>query len=176
MRAIPTSIPGVTILESDWQRDARGGFMRSFCERDMADAGLPFHSVQTNLSHNILRGTLRGLHYQDMRAPEPKIVRCLRGVIYDVALDMRVGSRTFGKWEAVELSAQSARALFIDGGIAHGFISLGDDTDLLYHMGAFYQPELARTVRWNDPMFNIHWPMQPAAISPGDASAPDYPG
>ena len=176
MRAVPTSIQGVTLLESDWLRDARGGFMRSFCERDMADIGIPFHAVQTNLSHNILRGTLRGMHYQDMRAPEPKIVRCIRGVIYDVALDMRTGSPTFGKWEAVELSAENARALYIGGGIAHGFITLTGDTDLLYHMGAFYQPALARQVRWNDPAFSIVWPIAPVVMSPADASVPDYSG
>lgn len=176
MRAIPTSIPGVILLESDWLRDVRGGFIRSFCERDMADIGITFHAVQTNLSHNIVRGTLRGMHYQDMRAPEPKIVRCIQGAIYDVALDTRASSPTFGKWEAVELSAGNARALYIGGGIAHGFISLTDDANLLYHMGAFYHPELARAVRWNDPAFNIVWPMTPIVMSPADASVPDYSG
>lgn len=176
MRAIPTSIAGVTMLQSEWQRDARGGFMRSFCERELAAAGIAFHAVQTSLSHNIQRGTLRGLHFQDLRAPEPKIVRCIRGAVYDVALDVRSGSPTFGKWEAVELSADNARALYIGPGIAHGFITLADDTDLLYHMAAFYQPELARAVRWNDPAFNISWPIAPVVISPADANAPDYRG
>lgn len=176
MRAISTSIAGVSIIETGWMRDERGGFMRSFCQRELAAAGIAFHTVQTNLSQNILRGTLRGLHYQDMRAPEPKIVRCIRGAVYDVALDVRTGSPTFGKWEAVELSAQNSKALFIDGGIAHGFISLTDDTELLYHMGGFYEPALARVVRWNDPMFNIAWPMEPIVISPTDANARGYQG
>lgn len=176
MRAISTSIAGVSIIETGWMRDERGGFMRSFCQRELAAAGIAFHTVQTNLSQNILRGTLRGLHYQDMRAPEPKIVRCIRGAVYDVALDVRTGSPTFGKWEAVELSAQNSKALFIDGGIAHGFISLTDDTELLYHMGGFYEPTLARVVRWNDPMFNIAWPMEPIVISPTDANARGYQG
>ncbi len=176
MRAIPTSIAGVTLLQSEWQRDARGGFMRSFCERELSAAGIAFHAVPTSLSHNILRGTLRGLHFQEMRAPEPKIVRCIRGAVYDVALDVRAGSVTFGKWEAVALSADNARAIHIGPGIAHGFITLTDDTDLLYHMAAFYQPELARAVRWNDLRFNINWPMQPIVISDADANAPDYQG
>jgi len=174
MRAIPTAISGVGIIETGWMRDERGGFMRSFCEREMAAAGIVFHTVQTNLSHNISRGTLRGLHYQDISAPEPKIVRCIRGAIYDVALDVRTGSPTFGKWEAVELSADNARALYIDAGIAHGFISLTDDTELLYHMGGFFEPDAGRTVRWNDPMFNIGWPMRPEILSPRDARAPDF--
>ncbi len=174
MRAVPTAIPGVTIIETETMRDERGGFMRSFCEREFAQAGITFHTVQTNLSHNVKKGTLRGMHYQDMRAPEPKIVRCVRGVIYDVALDVRHGSATFGKWEAAELSAENGRALYIDGGIAHGFISLTDDAELLYHMGAFYEAELARTVRWNDPLFNIVWPIEPIVISACDASAPDF--
>ncbi len=176
MRAISTSIAGVSIIETGWMRDERGGFMRSFCQRELAAAGIAFHTVQTNLSQNILRGTLRGLHYQDMRAPEPKIVRCIRGAVYDVALDVRTGSPTFGKWEAVELNTQNARALYIDAGIAHGFISLTDDTELLYHMGGFYEPALARVVRWNDPMFNIAWPMEPIVISPTDANARGYQG
>ncbi len=174
MRTVPTSIEGVIIIETEWMRDERGGFMRSFCERELAAAGIKFHTVQTNLSHNVSRGTLRGMHYQDMRAPEPKIVRCIRGAIYDVALDVRAGSPAFGKWEAVELSAQNSRALFIDGGIAHGFISLTDDAELLYHMGGFYEPDLARIVRWNDPAFGIVWPVQPSVISPRDAHAPDF--
>lgn len=174
MRVIPTSIEGVCILESEWQRDERGGFMRSFCVREMAAAGIDFRTVQTNLSQNRLRGTLRGMHYQDMRAPEPKIVRCIAGAIYDVALDMRVGSPTFGKWEAVELSAQNARSLFIDAGIAHGFISLCDDAEILYHMGGLYMPDAARIVRWNDPAFAVQWPMPPVVISPRDANAPDF--
>ncbi len=176
MHTVPTAIQGVSIIESQWLHDKRGGFMRSFCEHEFAASGIAFHTVQTNLSHNIARGTLRGMHYQDMRVPEPKIVRCIRGAIYDVALDVRKGSSTFGKWETVELGAQNGRALFIDAGIAHGFITLTDDAELLYHMGGFYEPNLARIVRWNDPAFGIQWPMPPIVISPRDAEAPDFAG
>lgn len=176
MHTVPTTIQGVSIIETEWLRDERGGFMRSFCERELAAGGIAFRTVQTNLSHNIARGTLRGMHYQDMRVPEPKIVRCIRGAIYDVALDVRKGSSTFGKWETVELGAQNGRALFIDAGIAHGFITLTDDAELLYHMGGFYEPNLARIVRWNDPAFGIQWPMPPIVISPRDAEAPDFAG
>ena len=174
MRILPARIPGVSIIDTDWQRDGRGGFQRSYCERELAQAGIMFHVKQTNLSRNLKKATLRGMHYQDMLAPEPKIVRCIRGAIYDVALDVRTGSATFGKWEATELSAENGRAFYIDAGIAHGFITLTDDAELLYHMGEFYQPELARTVRWNDPLFKISWPMQPVVISERDANAPDY--
>lgn len=174
MRIIPTRISGICILESQWLHDERGGFMRAFCERELADAGIVFHTVQTNLSRNLKKGTLRGMHYQTLSAPEPKIMRCIRGAIYDVALDMRPGSNTFGQWEALELSAENARALLLEAGIAHGFITLTDDAELLYHMGGVYAPQAARTVRWNDPMFKIAWPMPPAIISPQDATAPDY--
>ncbi len=176
MRVTPSSIIGVSIIDTQWQRDERGGFMRSYCERELAAAGIAFHTVQTNLSQNLKRGTLRGMHYQDISAPEPKIVRCIRGAIYDVALDVRDGSPTFGKWESAELSAQNGRALYIDAGIAHGFISLSDDTELLYHMGGFFEPDAGRTVRWNDPAFAIQWPTPPAVISPRDANAPDFAG
>lgn len=176
MRAIATAIPGVSIIEMDSppQSDERGQFMRLFCERELAAAGIAFRTVQTSLSRNAARGTLRGMHYQDMGAPEPKLVRCIRGAICDVALDMRNGSPTFGKWEAVELSAENSRALFIDAGIAHGFITLQDCAEILYHMAGFFAPEHARIVRWNDPRFAIHWPMQPLVISPRDAGAPDF--
>lgn len=174
MRITATSIAGVSVIASEWLRDARGGFLRSFCERELAQAGIAFHTVQSNLSHNLQRGTLRGLHYQDARAPEPKIVRCIRGTIYDVALDVRRGSKTFGKWEAFELSQENARAVFIDAGIAHGFITLSDDAELLYHMAGYYTPDAGQTVRWNDPAFNIAWPMPPVTLSPADAAAPDF--
>lgn len=176
MRAMPTAIPGVSILtlDSPPPQDERGQFMRLFCEREMQAAGIAFHTVQTSLSRNSAQGTLRGMHYQDIAAPEPKLVRCIRGAIYDVALDMRDGSPTFGKWEAVELNAENNRALFIDGGIAHGFLTLQDDAEVLYHMAGFYAPEHGRIVRWNDPRFAIRWPMPPRVISPRDASAPDY--
>lgn len=176
MRAIATAIPGVSMIEMETppQSDERGQFMRLFCEREMEAAGIAFHAVQTSLSRNIARGTLRGMHYQDISAPEPKLVRCIRGAIYDVALDMRSGSPAFGKWEAVELSAENNSALFIDAGIAHGFISLSNETEVLYHMAGFFAPQHARIVRWNDPRFAIHWPMPPVVISPRDASAPDF--
>lgn len=174
MRILPTRIPGVSIIDTNWQRDERGGFLRSYCERELAQAGIMFEVKQTNLSRNLKKATLRGMHYQDMQAPEPKIVRCIRGAIYDVALDVRKASATFGAWEATELSAENGRAFYLDAGVAHGFITLTDDAELLYHMGGFYQPELARTVRWNDPLFKIEWPMQPVVISERDANAPDY--
>ena len=174
MRVTQTDIDGVAIIEADRIRDARGSFLRAYCEQEMAKAGVPFRAVQTNLSFNSHKGTLRGMHYQEMVKPEPKLVRCINGVVYDVALDIRPGSPTFRKWHAVELRSDDGSALFIDAGIAHGFISLTDNADLLYHMGGFYDPDLARCVRWNDPAFAIDWPLEPTVISERDANAPDF--
>ena len=174
MHVTQTDIDGVAIIETQWVHDERGSFLRAYCEQELAEAGIQFRTVQTNLSYNSRKGTLRGMHYQEMAKPEPKLVRCVNGAVYDVALDIRPGSPTFGKWQAVELHSDSGRALFIDAGIAHGFISLTDDANLLYHMGGFYDPDLARCVRWNDPAFAIDWPLEPAVISERDANAPDF--
>lgn len=174
MRTKPTDIEGVTLIAAEQARDERGGFVRTYCEREFADAGIAFRTVQTNLSLNTRKGTLRGMHYQDVAVPEPKLVRCVRGAIHDVALDVRPGSPTFGTWQGFELSAENGRALFIDAGIAHGFITLTDDAELLYHMGGFYDSALARCVRWNDPEFAIKWPLAPVIMSERDAGAADF--
>lgn len=169
-----TAIPGVWILELDRREDARGFFARTFCEHEFADRGLVTRFVQCNLSSNAKRGTLRGMHFQHEPKPEVKLVRCVQGSVYDVVIDLRPSSPTYCRWIGVELSATNARALYIPAGIAHGFQTLEDRTELYYHMGEFYEPSLASGVRWNDPAFGVAWPVADPILSEKDAAYPDY--
>ena len=169
-----TRLPGVLEIEVVPTRDERGLFARTFDETTFAAAGLPTHWPQCNTSWNERRGTLRGLHYQANPAPEPKLVRCTRGRVFDVAVDLRRGSNTFCRWTGVELSAGTRNALFIPAGFGHGFLTLEDGCEVFYQMGASYVAELSRGVRWNDSMFAIDWPFQPLVISERDASYPDF--
>jgi dTDP-4-dehydrorhamnose 3,5-epimerase len=132
--------------------------------------------AQCSISFNHARGTLRGMHYQAHPHPECKLVRCTRGAIYDVALDLRQSSPTFGQWTAAELSADAGNMLYIPGNCAHGFITLEDRSEILYQISEFYYPELARGLRWNDPAFGIEWPIQPTVISDRDRDYPDFRG
>jgi dTDP-4-dehydrorhamnose 3,5-epimerase len=168
-----THIDGVVVLESEPIADERGSFARIFDDQLLADAGLPFTAVHVNLSHNRRRGTLRGMHYQAQPRPDPKIVLCTRGRLFDVAVDLRPDSPTHQEWFGLELAAGSGRALHVPAGCAHGFVTLEDDTDVLYLMGDYYEPDLARGVRWDDPAFGIEWPVEPVVISDRDATYPD---
>ncbi|MGD1933610.1 MAG: dTDP-4-dehydrorhamnose 3,5-epimerase [Candidatus Phaeomarinobacter sp.] len=174
MNLSETDIHGVIRIDLAPIRDDRGFFARSFCRQTLAEAGLEFDMVQSNLSFNAQAGTLRGMHYQAAPLPDPKIVRCERGTIYDVAVDLRPGSPTFRSWTAAELSAENGSALLIPAGCAHGFISLTDNTQVLYLMGAAYDADLARGLRWDDPAFAIEWPIQPSVIAARDAAYPDF--
>lgn len=174
MRFTPTSLPGVIVAEADIASDERGAFARLYCPEEFAAAGIAFTSTQVNLSTNPALHTLRGLHYQEPPRAEAKLVRCVRGRAYDVALDLRPDSPAFGRWEAVELDAETMRALFLPEGIAHGFLTLAPDTHILYQMGRCHEPGFGRGVRWNDPAFAIAWPAEPAVISPRDATYPDF--
>ena len=169
-----TEVPGVLAVELEKLGDERGFFARSFCAEEFARHGLAAAFVQVNISFNRRRGTLRGLHYQAEPKPEPKLVRCTRGAIFDVAVDLRPGTATYCRWTARELSAGNHRALYVPAGCAHGFITLEDDSEVCYLMGAAYDPELARGVRWNDPAFAIAWPLQPSVISARDAGYADF--
>jgi dTDP-4-dehydrorhamnose 3,5-epimerase len=172
MRFVPTRIDGVTIVELEPRRDDRGGFARTFCEREFAAAGLPFHVVQANLSTNAAALTLRGLHFQRAPHGEPKIISCLRGRIFDVAVDVRPESATYLEWEAVELAADLGRSLCLGEGIAHGFLTLEPDSQVHYLMGALYVAEAAAGLRWDDPAIGIAWPAAPAIISERDRRYP----
>jgi dTDP-4-dehydrorhamnose 3,5-epimerase len=170
----PTSLAGLLVLESAMAGDARGGFARLFCAEALAAAGFEPQVAQANLSTNTRRHTLRGLHWQDEPAGEAKIVRCLTGALWDVAVDLRPGSPTFRHWHAEELTPANGRALAIPRGFAHGFLTLADETSVLYLMGAAYDPSRARGARYDDPAFAIAWPAPPAVIGPRDLAFPPF--
>ena len=174
MRFTETGIPGVWMVEIEPHRDARGFFARSFCQREFAEHGLPTEFVQCNISYNEKRGTLRGMHFQKPPSPEGKLVSCLSGGILDVVLDLRPDSPTYCRWTAAELSRDNHTALYIPPGLAHGFQTLEDGSDVFYMMTEFYQPGLAGGVRWDDPAFGITWPLLPPGISDRDAAFPDF--
>jgi dTDP-4-dehydrorhamnose 3,5-epimerase len=176
MRFQPTPIAGVFLLEPEPLRDERGFFARTWCRREFAGRGLNPDLAQCSLSYNRKRGTLRGLHYQAPPWAEAKLVRCLRGAIYDVALDLRPQSPTFKQWYAAELSADDRRMLYIPEGCAHGFQTLSDDAEVFYQISQFHDPASARGVRWDDPAFGIAWPLQTGiTISARDQSYPFFP-
>lgn len=170
----PTALDGLLVLESATLRDERGGFARLFCAEALAAAGFDPAVAQANLSTNARRHTLRGLHWQDEPAGEAKIVRCLAGALWDVAVDIRPASATFRQWHAEELTPGNGRALAIPRGFAHGFLTLADDTSMLYLMGASYRAELARGARYDDPAFGIAWPAAPAVIGARDLAFPPF--
>ncbi len=169
-----TEIADVVVIEPELIGDERGFFARSFCEKELAASGVDMRIRQTNFSLNRDAGTLRGMHYQDAPKPEQKLVRCTEGALFDVAVDLRPESPTYCRWVGTELTAENRLSMLVPAGCAHGFITLQPDTEILYLMGEFYEPELARGVRWNDPAFGIDWPMEPAVISERDGTYGDY--
>jgi dTDP-4-dehydrorhamnose 3,5-epimerase len=173
VRFRPTSLEGAFLIELERKSDERGFFARTWCEEEFRRHGLNWRLVQGNVSYNHRKGTLRGLHLQGAPKPEAKLVRCTRGAIFDVAVDLRPGSTTFGKWTAVELTADNQLALFIPEGFAHGFQTLTDDSEVFYQMSEFYCREAARGVRWDDPTLGITWPeCDQRILSPQDQSWP----
>jgi dTDP-4-dehydrorhamnose 3,5-epimerase len=158
MRFIETPLNGAWVIDLDLLGDERGWFARTFDAAEFAARGLNPAVVQCNASFNARRGTLRGMHYQAEPHGESKLVRCVRGSIFDVAVDLRGGSPTLRRWHGVELSADNRLAFYIPPGLAHGFQTLSDDAEVLYQMGHPYVPEAARGVRWDDPAFAIDWP------------------
>jgi dTDP-4-dehydrorhamnose 3,5-epimerase len=174
MRFTPTDIAGVVIVDLERVTDDRGYFARLSCPDEFAQKGHPFVPAQTSLSHNKVAFTLRGMHHQAPPQAEAKLVRVVRGRIFDVAVDLRPTSPTHRRWTATELSADNGRALLIPEGVAHGFLTLEPDSDVLYQIDRAYVPGHERGARWNDPAFAIDWPAPPAVISPRDAAYPDY--
>lgn len=174
MRFSPTEIAGVVVVDIDPVLDDRGAFARLHCPAAFAEAGLEFAPAQTSLSRNTAPLTLRGMHYQPVPHGETKLVRVVRGRIFDVALDLRPGSASFGHWTAVELDAELGRALFIPEGVAHGFLTLEPDTDVLYQIAPMFEPGYGAGVRWDDLAFAIAWPAVPQVISERDASYLDF--
>ena len=169
-----TALAGAWIVEPERLEDERGFFARSWCRREFEARGLNPDVAQCNVSFNKRRGTLRGLHYQAEPYREAKLIRCTRGAVHDVILDLRPGSTTFLRHVAVILDAESRRMLYVPEGLAHGFQTLEDDTEVFYQMSAFYSPDHARGVRWNDPAFGIRWPDDDPTISSRDRGYPDF--
>jgi dTDP-4-dehydrorhamnose 3,5-epimerase len=169
-------IEGVSIVELEPYRDERGLFARTYCAAEFAQHGLSTEWPQCNISRNPRRFTLRGIHFAAPPEQEAKLVRCTRGAVYDLVLDLRAGSPTCFRWFALELTEENHTTLYIPPGVAHGFLTLVPDTEIMYHMGAPYAPEAARGVRWNDPRFALRWPHRPEVMSPRDAAWPDFSG
>jgi dTDP-4-dehydrorhamnose 3,5-epimerase len=174
MRYRETAIPGAFLIEPEPREDARGFFARVWDRREMEERGLDSAVAQVSLSSNRLRGTLRGMHFQAAPDEETKIVRCIRGALQDVLLDLRPGSGAYLQWEAFELTAENQSALYIPKGVAHGFQTLADDTEVLYQISQFQAPGSARGVRWNDPAFGIRWPLPDPILSDRDREYPDF--
>jgi dTDP-4-dehydrorhamnose 3,5-epimerase len=176
MRFTESPLPGAWVIELDRVADDRGWFARTFDADEFRARGLAADVVQANASHNARAGTLRGMHYQADPHGEPKLVRCSRGRIHDVAVDLRPGSPTYCRWHAVELSAENDRMLYLPAGMAHGFQTLEDDSDVLYLMGHAYVPGAGRGVRFDDPAFAIDWPPAPGGrtVSAKDRGYPDF--
>ncbi len=172
MKATETELKGVFVLEPQVFGDARGWFMESWSQRKMHDAGIDVQFVQDNQSFSAQKGTLRGLHYQLNPMCQAKLLRCTRGKIFDVAVDIRKGSPQYGKWVGVELSAENKKQLFIPRGFAHGFITLTDDVEVQYKADNYYAPECDGNIRWDDPDIGVEWPLKPVILSEKDNKAP----
>jgi dTDP-4-dehydrorhamnose 3,5-epimerase len=170
-----TTLKGAFLVELERREDARGFFARTWCQREFEAHGVNTRWVQCNISFNKRKGTLRGMHYQAAPHAEAKLVRCTRGAVYDVILDLRRDSPTFKQWLAVKLTADNRRMLFIPEGFAHGFQTLADDTEVFYQMSEFFAPQYAKGVRWNDPSFDIAWPADERTMSKRDRNYPDFP-
>jgi dTDP-4-dehydrorhamnose 3,5-epimerase len=168
-----THIEGVRVLEAERLEDDRGFFARTWDADEFAERGLNPHLAQCSISYNRARGTLRGMHFQAAPYEEAKLVRCTSGALFDVAVDLRPGSPTFGAWFGVELSARNRRALYIPEGCAHGFLTLEDGCEVHYQISERYVPEASRGVRWNDPAFAISWPGDVVVINERDRSYAD---
>ncbi|NET24741.1 dTDP-4-dehydrorhamnose 3,5-epimerase [Okeania sp. SIO1I7] len=174
MRFTETKLKGAYIIEPELIQDERGFFARSWCQKEFTERGLNPHLVQCNVSFNLKKGTLRGMHYQAKPHEEAKLVRCTMGAIYDVIIDIRPESPTFKEWVAVELTTENRKMLYIPEGFAHGFQTLVDNTEVFYQMSQFYHPESARGLRWNDPAFGIKWAVENLTISLKDKSYKNY--
>jgi len=172
MRFTETKVIGAWVIDPTPHEDARGRFMRAWCAREFSDHGIEFSPVQANLGYSPRKGTIRGMHYQEAPALEAKLVRCTRGAIFDVVLDLRAGSPTFGEWYGVELSAENARMLYIPEYCAHGYQTLEDETEMYYMASAVYNPGAVCGVRFDDPVFSVQWPLSATVVSQQDLNWP----
>jgi dTDP-4-dehydrorhamnose 3,5-epimerase len=173
MNFLETKLPGVFEVQVEPKADARGFFARTWCKTEFDSCGLESALVQCSISYNRKRGTLRGMHYQEAPFEETKLVRCTRGAIYDVVLDLRPQSSSFKQWVAVVLTAELRNMIYVPKGCAHGFLTLADDTEVFYQMTQFFNAASSSGVRWNDPAFGIHWPEKIEVISERDRNYPN---
>jgi len=170
----PLPLEGAHLIQLEKFSDERGFFARYFCKEEFKKAGLESEFVQVNNSLSRKKGTLRGLHFQRPPQSEVKLVRCIKGSIWDVIVDIRKGSKTYGKWVGAELNEENRDMMYVPKGFAHGFISLTEDSEILYMVSATYNPELEGTLRWDDPVHGIEWPIQPQVLSEKDQKATDW--
>jgi dTDP-4-dehydrorhamnose 3,5-epimerase len=169
-----TKLKGAYLIEVQKLEDSRGFFGRTFCQKELGKLGLNTNVAQANVSYNKKKGTLRGMHYQKAPYGEAKLVRCTRGVIYDVIIDLRPDSPTRKQWIGVELGQDDYRMLYVPENFAHGFLTLEDNVEVIYQVSQFYTPGSERGIRYDDPTFRIDWPLEVRVISEKDASWPDY--
>lgn len=170
----PTGLAGAYLIEPERRGDHRGFFARIFCEREFLAHDLVTNFVQANNSLTGQQGTLRGMHYQLAPHAETKLVRCVRGALWDCIVDLRSDSSTFGQWFGQELNAENRLMMYVPKGFAHGFLTLSEDAEAIYLVDEFYAPEAERIVRWDDPKFAINWPSTPVSLSEKDSQAPDF--
>ena len=171
-----TELSGAFVVDLEPIEDARGFFARAWDGRDFAAKGLTTEIAQVNTSLSRRKGTLRGMHYQVAPHEEAKLVRCIKGAVFDVVVDLRPDSETYKRWTGAELTASNRRMMYVPQGCAHGFQALGDDTEIFYLVSAFYSSEAESGVRWDDSAFGIDWPLEPTEISDKDRSWPDFAG
>jgi dTDP-4-dehydrorhamnose 3,5-epimerase len=174
MRFQETNVQGVLLISPDHFDDERGFFERTWAQDEFDAHGLPTPMVQRNVSYNRAARTLRGMHFQREPYPEVKLISCLIGAVYDVAIDIRPDSPTYRQWFGAELRQDNGQMLYVPQGCAHGYLSLEPDSTVEYLISEFYHPEVAGGIRWNDPFFNVRWPAEPAVINARDATYPDY--
>jgi dTDP-4-dehydrorhamnose 3,5-epimerase len=172
MHFIETPISGAWVIEPAPHQDERGRFLRAWCSREFSDCGLQFVPVQANMGYSVAKGTLRGMHFQQAPALEAKLVRCTRGGIFDVVLDLRPRSSSYGAWYGLALTPENGRMLYVPEHCAHGYQTLQDDTEMYYMTSQYYTADAAGGVRFDDPAFNIQWPLPPTIISEQDRNWP----
>jgi dTDP-4-dehydrorhamnose 3,5-epimerase len=169
-----TRLSGAFVVEMKKLGDVRGFFARTFCRREFEAHGLSSNLAQCNVSVNWRKGTLRGMHYQVAPLQEAKLVRCVKGAVYDVIIDLRPQSPTYKEWLGFELTDDDYRMIYVPGDFAHGYLTLTERSEVTYQVNEFYSPEHERGIRWNDPTFGVRWPITPAVVSDKDANHPAY--
>jgi len=174
MKFAKTDFDGVYLIEIEKSEDDRGFFARTFDSKIFEENGLISRFVQSSMSYNIKKGTIRGIHYQISPYAETKLVTCVNGKIFDVLIDLRPDSKTFKKWQSFELDSKNYSSIYIPKGIAHGFQTLQDDSVIHYQISQIYKPESSRGIRWDDKLFNIIWPLKPTIVSKKDQEYLDY--